>query len=89
MKTLAAVAKGRVQGVGYRAFVERRAEELALAGWVFNTPRGEVEVEAQGDDQALEQLIEAMEKGTGLSYVTGVVVTWTDRPAYDGFGIRW
>jgi acylphosphatase len=89
MRTLVAVATGRVQGVGYRDFVQRLAVGLGLAGWVFNTPKGDVEVEAQGEQRALDQLAAAMEKGPSLAHVTGVRVTWTERPAYHDFRIRW
>ena len=42
------VVRGRVQGVGYRYFVLRQAEELGLAGFARNLPDGSVEVIAEG-----------------------------------------
>lgn len=89
MKTMVAVAKGRVQGVGYRAFVIDHARALGLSGWVRNTPQGHVEVEAQGADEDLERLEGLMRRGPNLSHVTMVDVVTTDRPAYHGFDIRW
>ena len=43
------LVKGRVQGVGFRWFVQREAAELGLRGWVRNTEDGHVEVVAAGD----------------------------------------
>ena len=47
------LVRGRVQGVGFRWFVEREAHILKIAGWVRNNPDGTVEVLAMG---TLEQL---------------------------------
>ncbi|GBD10862.1 Acylphosphatase [bacterium HR23] len=53
-QALHAVIYGRVQGVGFRAFVEARARSLGLRGWVRNLPDGRaVEVWAEGPPQAL------------------------------------
>jgi acylphosphatase len=46
---------GRVQGVGFRYFAQRAATQHGLAGWVRNTPDGRVEIEAEGDADALRQ----------------------------------
>ena len=50
---LSILVRGRVQGVGYRYFVIRCAQELSLTGWVRNCSNGEVEIEAQGPDRSL------------------------------------
>lgn len=54
---------GRVQAVGFRAFVKRHAEHLGLTGWVRNCEDGSVEVFAQGNEVALRQLEEACAVG--------------------------
>jgi acylphosphatase len=43
------LVKGRVQGVGFRWFVQREAAEIGLRGWVRNTDDGHVEVLAAGE----------------------------------------
>lgn len=63
---------GRVQGVGYRAFVMREAERLGLSGWVRNRSDGTVEALASGDGEALRQLIEACRRGPRFAVVTAV-----------------
>ncbi len=65
--------KGRVQGVGFRWFVQREAAELGLRGWVRNTDEGDVEVVAAGGEGALAELRAALAKGSRGSRVDGVV----------------
>jgi membrane protein YqaA with SNARE-associated domain/acylphosphatase len=54
---------GRVQGVGFRAFIRREAQELGLAGWTRNAPDGSVEVEAAGDSDSLASFEERLRQG--------------------------
>ena len=64
---------GRVQGVGFRFFVERRAQALGLVGYVRNLPGGEVELEAEGPEDRVSDLIDAVGKGPPMGFVTHVV----------------
>ena len=66
------VVQGRVQGVGYRYFVLRYAEELGVSGYARNQPDGTVEVVAEGDDAALAKLAERLNEGPSFSHVSGV-----------------
>lgn len=54
---------GRVQGVGYRAWVCRRADALNLSGWVRNRINGSVEIMAEGDDQSVDSFLALCSKG--------------------------
>ncbi len=65
--------RGRVQGVGFRWFVQREAAELALLGWVRNTDTGEVELVAAGDPEALADLRTELHKGSRGSRVDAVI----------------
>jgi acylphosphatase len=65
--------KGRVQGVGFRWFVQREAAELGLRGWVRNTTEGHVEVLAAGEPDQLSDLLLALGKGSRGSRVDEVV----------------
>jgi acylphosphatase len=55
--------RGRVQGVGFRWFVQRQASSLDLRGWVRNTEEGEVEVVASGPEADLEALRAILHRG--------------------------
>ena len=65
--------KGRVQGVGFRWFVQREAGELDLHGWVRNTEDGDVEVVAAGDDGDLDELRASLRRGPRGSRVDRIV----------------
>lgn len=83
------VVRGRVQGVGFRAFVLRRATALGLRGWVRNEPDGTVTAVAEGSADQLQDLIEACRQGPRSARVTGLEVRW--QPAQGlpaGFHIR-
>ena len=81
--------EGRVQGVGFRYFVEREARRLGLSGWVRNAPDGSVEAEAEGDRGPLEDFIRSARQGPPASRVTRVEEAWEeDAPRHSGFHIR-
>ena len=63
------LVKGRVQGVGFRWFVQREAAEIGLRGWVRNTDAGDVEVVAAGDAEDLAELEASLRKGSRGSRV--------------------
>jgi len=66
--------RGRVQGVGFRYFVERAARELGLAGYVKNLDDGRVETYAVGASLALAELERRLWKGPAYADVRGVDV---------------
>ncbi|MGB7433900.1 MAG: acylphosphatase [Candidatus Acidiferrum sp.] len=63
---------GRVQGVGFRNYVEHIAGKIGVDGYVRNRREGSVEVFAIGTGEQLDQLRLALEKGPMLSRVTNV-----------------
>ena len=65
--------EGRVQGVGFRWFVQREAAELGLRGWVRNTDAGHVEAVAAGSPEQLAELEAALDKGSRGSRVDRVM----------------
>jgi len=87
---LRAVVKGRVQGVGFRWFVHRRAERIGLTGWVKNLYSGDVEVEACGSDEQVSELIEALRKGPPMSFVSDLDYSTepADKDPYLSFDVR-
>lgn len=64
---------GRVQGVGFRWFVQRESAGIGLRGWVRNTEDGHVEVVAAGDAEQMAELKAALHKGSRGSRVDAVV----------------
>jgi len=60
---------GRVQGVSYRAWVQRRAEAGGLSGWVRNEPDGSVAAQVEGPEQAVEAMLAEMRSGPPLARV--------------------
>ena len=64
--------EGRVQGVGFRWFVHREAAELGMRGWVRNTDAGHVEAVAAGTPGQIEELEDALRRGSRGSRVDRV-----------------
>jgi acylphosphatase len=73
-ETLHIIVKGRVQGVYFRANTQKQASKLNLKGLVRNLPDNSVEIIAQGDSVALQQLITWCHKGPLLAKVSEVIV---------------
>jgi acylphosphatase len=67
--------RGRVQGVGFRWFVEREAHILGIAGWVRNNHDGSVEVLAQGTRDQLSGLHGRLREGPRAARVDAVEVS--------------
>jgi len=67
------VVTGRVQGVGYRNFVEHLAGKIQIDGYVRNLRDGSVEVLAMGTPENLQKLRRGLEKGPMMARVTRVV----------------
>jgi acylphosphatase len=66
------LVRGRVQGVGFRWFVEREAHLLGVAGWVRNNADGAVEVLAQGTRDQLSALLARLQQGPRAARVDRV-----------------
>lgn len=80
---------GRVQGVGFRVFVVRRAMALGLDGWVANAGTGGVEVLAEGPRADLETLLAALRVGPPAAIVERATDHWGPaRGGLTGFAIR-
>jgi acylphosphatase len=79
---------GRVQGVGYRYFAWRAANELGLKGFCRNLPNGSVEVLAEGDTGSLQELERRLNEGPSFARVEGVARDESTPRGYDSFDIR-
>jgi len=79
MAHLSAKVYGRVQGVFFRYFVQNTARNLRLKGYVRNLPSSDaVEVQADGNKQELEKLIEQLKTGPPGAKVEKVEINWSD-----------
>lgn len=87
------VIRGRVQGVGYRAWIERAAIVRGLEGWVRNRRDGTVEAVFAGAEQPVTEIIEACHEGPRGAIVTAVDVedvedaTLNSRPVSGPFAV--
>jgi len=79
---------GRVQGVGFRAFIRREAAVLNLRGWAKNLIDGKVEVVTQGDKNKVAQMIEKLEEGPAYARVDNLKIIEEDLEEYSDFQIK-
>lgn len=73
-----ASAAGRVQGVGFRYFVQTNAMELDVTGWVRNMDDGSVTMEIQGAGEQLKKLVGRINKGSAFIKVKNMELTQID-----------
>ncbi|MGO8669967.1 MAG: acylphosphatase [Capsulimonadaceae bacterium] len=71
------LVSGRVQGVGYRYFVEHVARQLDLRGHVRNRADGSVEAVAEGSREDLDQFVDQLRRGPHASEVTDLTAAWS------------
>lgn len=67
---------GRVQGVGFRAFVQQTAMLIGLTGWVRNVGSNMVETLAEGEREKVERFVQAVKRGPRLSRVEDAREEW-------------
>lgn len=79
---------GRVQGVGYRAFVHQHAGKLGIHGYAKNLPNGDVEVLAMGSATALDTLRGYLHQGPRFSDVRKIEEREAAPASYDGFFVK-
>ena len=81
--------QGRVQGVGFRAFVHRNAVEIGVTGWVRNVGYDTVEAVAEGTDGQLERFLGMVKLGPGISRVDESREQWEQVTGeFDAFRMR-
>lgn len=78
---------GRVQGVGFRMYMARKARELGVTGWVRNRRDGSVEATVQGTPAAVEAIIAWAQRGPSSAVVSKVTIT-EGRGEYAAFETR-
>lgn len=89
MRAIHVIVRGRVQGVGFRAFVCREAERLEVRGYTRNLADGSVEVVAVGDAGDVQRLLDRLHVGPPAARVDGVRHDDLDpAPAFERFEWR-
>lgn len=81
MRSVRLTIRGRVHGVGYRAFVEDEAMVRGLKGWVRNCRDGAVEAVIVGEPQAVEAMIAACRRGPRSARVDAVEIAEAEENA--------
>ncbi len=82
------VVHGRVQGVFFRDTTRRMAESRGVAGWVRNTPEGQVEAVFEGGDEAVEAMVAFAHQGPRGATVEHVEVIDEQPEGLTGFQVR-
>jgi acylphosphatase len=86
MPTVRVIVRGKVQGVGFRAYVEMQAKALRLDGWVRNRSDGTVEALLSGEAAMIERMLIALRVGPPHSAVINVrSMPEVDTPVESGF----
>lgn len=82
------LVKGRVQGVFFRASIQREALKRRVVGWVRNLSDGCVEAVFEGEKEKVGEIIDFCRTGPSLAIVTEVNVMWEEASGrYETFGI--
>lgn len=82
------VVTGEVQGVFYRDTCRTVAEEAGVAGWATNLPDGRVEVALEGDEEAVQSVLDWCRAGPNHATVHSIDVSDEPPKGASGFKIR-
>jgi acylphosphatase len=73
--------------VGFRYDTRSRASSLGVSGWVRNLPDGSVEAAFEGEDEAVESMVEWARRGPRGAHVDDVEVSWEQPTREQGFRV--
>jgi acylphosphatase len=79
---------GRVQGVVFRAWMREQADDLGVTGWVRNCPDGRVDAHIEGEEAAVEQLVQLLHRGPPAAEVQDVHMWNVEIGEFDRFEVR-
>jgi acylphosphatase len=88
VRTVRVRIAGRVHGVGFRAWTQQTAMDLALVGWVRNHRDGTVEAMFAGDPDDVAEMLRRCRSGPPGAVVTGVSILQEGENTVGGFEIR-
>ena len=79
---------GQVQGVFFRAWIREHADKLGVTGWIRNCPDGRVEAHVEGEEAAVDQIVERLRRGPPSAHVDDVRLWDVDPCDFDDFEVR-
>jgi acylphosphatase len=82
------IISGRVQGVGFRAFIRREAAVLNIEGWAKNLVDARVETVIKGDKNKVAQMIEKLKEGPSFAKVNNLKINIEELAEFSDFEIR-
>ena len=83
------IANGLVQGVGFRYFITRNAEDLNLKGFTQNLPTGEVLTVVEGDKSSIEELFNKIKVGPRSASVNNCNIRWKEnKNEFESFFVK-
>lgn len=88
IKRVLVTVHGKVQNVGFRYFTHKTADSLRLSGFVKNQADGTVYIEAEGNEELIEQFMEAVKQGPRWAYISRVDVQEAPVAGDEGFDIK-
>lgn len=81
--------RGRVQGVGFRYFTRKNAQQLNVTGWVKNMPDGSVETVLTGPESNVSEMINRLHKGPSPARVDSIEeMDMDEEHTYNGFSVK-
>jgi acylphosphatase len=87
MKSIRIIISGSVQGVTFRQFVKKNADELGVRGFVRNLEDGTMEIVAEGRDETVNELLKRCKQGPLHSNVRETETREIKHQGFDGFKI--
>lgn len=87
IKSVHVIISGRVQGVWFRAWTQKKATALGLTGWVKNRPDGKVEALFSGPIEHVETMLKNCQKGPPLARVNSIQQSPAEPPQNKDFSL--
>lgn len=88
MKTVQIKVSGKVQGVGFRYYTQKKAQEFNIKGFVQNKPNGSVYIEAEGRDVDVDTFADWCARGPEWSRVSQIVKSEMPPIGFKNFEVR-
>lgn len=88
LKAAHILVTGDVQGVSFRRFMQSAADELRVSGWVRNRADGSVEAWLEGDESAVQAMLERIKKGSQWARIYNVDIKWEKPQGFRSFELR-